>query len=171
MLIDAADLATALQEPVHYEDIDQPAPAMPEGLWQRSNHRKPQLPVQRHRRAVGADHVIELHGQEPFRPRPLQAVFHQGSAHAPPLCRGVDHIRGAGHMRPKVREIRAHLVHAHNPALQHSYMRCLGLEPMRAKRLDGERASSTSPTATATASSLRRLRGGSVGKIVDMRGS
>ena len=44
-------------------------------------------------------------------------------------------------MRPKVREIRAHLVHAHNPALQHSYMRCLGLEPMRAKRLDGERAS------------------------------
>lgn len=141
VLIEATDPATALQEPVHHEDIDQPALAMPEGLWQPSNHRKPQLPVQRHRRAVGADHVIELHGQEPFRPRPLQAVFHQSPAHTLPLCRRIHHIRGAGHMRPEVREIRAHLVHAHHPALQHSYMRCLGLEPMRAKRLDSERAS------------------------------
>ncbi len=99
MLIEATDLATALQEPVHHEDIDQPALAMPEG-WQRPHYRKPQLPIQRHGRAIGTDHVIELHGQEPFRPRPLQALLHQRPAHTCP-CAGASPIRGAGHMRPR----------------------------------------------------------------------
>ncbi len=52
-------------------------------------------------------------------------------------------------MRPQIGVVRAHLVHAHNPALQHSYMRCLGLEPMRAKRLDFKRAGSASCAAMA----------------------
>ena len=105
-----------LQQLVHHVSIDIAQALVAKRLGQRADNRKPELLPQANGRPIGADHMVELHRQIAAAARFIQAVLPHRAAHARPLRRRVDHVRGIGHVMAAPDLVRHQAVHAQYPA-------------------------------------------------------
>lgn len=124
---------------MHDERIDQPQLPVPEHLRQGADNREAQAVPQPDCRDIGADHEIELHGQEPGRARLLQAMQAKLAPDASPAGARGHHERCVRHMAAQADLVGNELVHRHDyPTLFSHVRRHTGAAPVRERvRLAG----------------------------------